>query len=96
MFESGMFRARALAAGGRYAAGMLRPVRRSAAQGIATAAAAISNADAGELPADGAQALNLPESSDGNILLYCESEQDLRALLLNRKESQSKKNVRGL
>jgi len=64
MFEPGMFRARALAAGGRYAAGMLRPVRRSATQSVAAAPAAFSNADAGELPADGAQALNLPRSNE--------------------------------
>jgi hypothetical protein len=63
MFESGMFRARALAAGGRYAAGMLRPVRRSAAQSAAAAATAFSDADAGELPADGAQALNFRQAA---------------------------------
>jgi hypothetical protein len=67
MFESGMFRARALAAGGRYAAGMLRPMRSSATQSVAAASAAFSNADAGELPADGAQALNLPRSSGPQI-----------------------------
>jgi hypothetical protein len=63
MFESGVFRARALAAGGRYAAGMLRPVRRCATQSVAAAPAAFSNADAGELPADGAQALKPPQNS---------------------------------
>lgn len=64
MFESGVFRARALAAGGRYAAGMLRPVRRCATQSVAAAPAAFSNADAGELPADGAQALNLRKTAE--------------------------------
>src|SRR6202050_5894317 len=70
MFEPGMFRARALAAGGRYAAGMLRPVRRCATQSAAAAPAAFSNADAGELPADGAQALNPPRSS-GSANSFC-------------------------
>ena len=87
MFESGVFRARALAAGGRYAAGMLRPVRRCATQSVAAAPAAFSNADAGELPADGAQALNLRKTA--------ESGQDLRALPVDWKESQSNKMSEG-
>jgi len=70
MFEPGMFRARALAAGGRYAAGMLRPVRRCATQSVAAAPAAFSNADAGELPADGAQALN-PAQNSGPANSFC-------------------------
>jgi hypothetical protein len=60
MFESGVFRARALAARGRFAAGMLQPVRRSAAQSVAAARAALPNeaASAGELPADGPETLD--------------------------------------
>ena len=62
MFESGVRRARALDACGRNAAGMLQPVRRSAASSFAAAGAAVSNAgaSAGELPADGPGALIVP------------------------------------
>ena len=60
MFESGMPRARALAASARCAAGMLQQLRCAVAQRAAATATAVPDARAAdeELPADGARALN--------------------------------------
>jgi hypothetical protein len=61
VLESGVHRARALAASARCAAGMLQQLWRAAAQRAAAAAAAVSDARATdeELPADGARALRV-------------------------------------
>ena len=68
MFESGVFGARALASCGRYAAGVLQPLRSCAAQSVTAAGAAFSNAiaSAGELPADGPPALIVHQNTFGD------------------------------
>ena len=60
MFESGMHRARALAAPARCAARMLQQLWRAVAQRAAPAASAVPNARAAheKLPANGARTLN--------------------------------------